>query len=446
VRDEGGDVVAVLSAGIGLVVGAVVAWTIAQRRSYATSESDRHVRTELAVRTSELQSAREDLERLRKEHQIQVENLGVVFESLSNRVLKETVEGFNQTQEQLMRERETSLDRTLQPLAESLEEYKRKLAEFDKQHVGVLGEVKNSAEELLREQRRAQDETRRLNQLLGRSDHRGRWGEIQLANVLDASGLREGIDYELQVTATSDSGSAQRPDCVVNVTQGVHVAVDAKFPFDAFEQALASSEPDERRALEVKHAKDLRAHIKTLRSKSYWEVVSPAPEFVVCFVPSDEAVSVALEADSELLGYAANERVLIAGPTNLLSLLWSVAMVVRRQQFAHNAEEILKGAQDIFDRISKVAEPVVAMGKALNTQIEAYNQMVASFESRLIVSARNMKSLGAASHAKDLPVLQPVERLTARIDETKWGLEPPPQLDLGYNSDVLALDDDEGEI
>ena len=167
---------------------------------------------------------------------------------------------------------------------------------------------------------------------------------------------------------------------------------------------------------------------------------------MVCFVPSDEAVSVALDADPELLGYAANERVLIAGPTNLLSLLWSVAMVVRRQQFAHNAEEILKGAQDVFDRISKVAEPVVAMGKALNSQIEAYNQMVASFESRLIVSARNMKSLGAASHAKDLPVLRPVERLTSSIDESKWGVEPPPQLDLGFAADVVDLDDVEDEI
>ena len=243
-----------------------------------------------------------------------------------------------------MKERETTLDRTLKPLADLLDEYKRNLADFDKQHVGALGEVKSRAEELLTEQRKSQEETRRLNQLLGRSDHRGRWGEVQLANVLEASGLHQHIDYELQVSSTSDSGRSQRPDCVVRMPNGSSVAVDAKFPFDAFEAALASDNAEERKALELKHAKDLRAHVKTLRDKAYWESISPAPEFVACFVPSDVAVSMAFDADPELLQYAANERVLIVGPTNLLSLLWSVAMMVRQQQ--HHAER----REDLRDR------------------------------------------------------------------------------------------------
>ena len=222
---------------------------------------------------------------LRQEHDEQLKNLGPVFQSLSHEVLKETVHEFNQSQEQLMRERETTLDRTLKPLADLLDEYKRNLAEFDKQHVGALGDVKSRTEELLIEQRKSQDETRRLNQLLGRSDHRGRWGEVQLANVLEASGLHQNIDYQLQVSSIGESGRAQRPDCVVNMPNGAHVAIDAKFPFDAFERALSCEDAAERRTLEEKHAKDLRAHVKTLRDKAYWESVTPAPEFVVCFVP-----------------------------------------------------------------------------------------------------------------------------------------------------------------
>jgi DNA recombination protein RmuC len=394
-----------------------------------------------------LRSARGDVERLRKEHEDQVRNLGVEFESLSNRVLKKTVEGFNLTQEQLMRERETSLDRTLAPLTEALEEYKRNLADFDLKHVGALGEVKNSAEVLLREQQRAQEETKRLNQLLGRSDRRGKWGEIQLANVLDASGLREGIDYELQVTSLSEAGNAQRPDCVVNVSHGVRVAIDAKFPFDAFEKALSCDNEEERRALEVKHAKDLRAHVKTLHAKSYWEIVGPSPEFVVCFVPSDEAVSVALDSDSDLLRYGADERVLLAGPTNLLSLLWSVAMVVRRQEFVGNAEEILKQAEKIFSQIRNVAGPVVKMGKALNAQVEAYNAMVGSFESRLIVGAQRMKAMGAAGHAKEMPGLFPIEQSARPLNEAKWDVDAESfDEDAGEILDLNGYDDEDDEL
>ncbi len=431
--------IAILSAVVGLVVGAALAWSFAQRRSQTSREAVSQFRSQLAVRESELANARENVDRLRQEHDEQLKNLGPVFQSLSHEVLRETVHEFNQSQEQLMRERETTLDRTLKPLADLLDEYKRNLAEFDKQHVGALGDVKSRTEELLFEQRKTQDETRRLNQLLGRSDHRGRWGEVQLANVLEASGLHQNIDYQLQVSSMGESGRAQRPDCVVNMPNGAHVAIDAKFPFDAFERALSCDDAAERQSLEEKHAKDLRAHVKTLRDKAYWESVSPSPEFVVCFVPSDVAVSVAIDADPDLLRFAAGERVLIVGPTNLFSLLWSVAMVMRQQKLAVNAEEIYKVAETIFDRIRLVAEPVAAMGKALDSQVKEYNKMVSSFESRLIVSARSLKTLGITGQAKELPDLNVVDHLPSRIDEAKWGIDASTPLREGA-AEILELE------
>src|ERR1700722_4240390 len=232
--------VAVLSGLFGLVIGAAVVCVLAGKRAERDRASLSETTSLLAVRESELENSKTHLEQLRAEHEAALTNLGPVFESLSNRVLQQTVAQFNSSQEQLMRERETTLDRTLKPLADLLDEYKRNLAEFDKQHVGALGDVKSRTEELLLEQRKSQDETRRLNQLLGRSDHRGRWGEVQLANVLEASGLHQNLDYQLQVSSVGESGRAQRPDCVVNMPNGAHVAIDAKFPFDAFEKALSS--------------------------------------------------------------------------------------------------------------------------------------------------------------------------------------------------------------
>ncbi len=432
--------VAVLVGAVGLVIGGLVAWTIASRHAQSQRDALGQVRSELAVRESELSAARASLAQVRAEHDEALRNMETIFENLSNRVLAQTVQQFNQSQEQVMKERETTLDRTLKPLADLLDEYKRNLAEFDKQHVGALGEVKSRAEELLSEQRKAQEETRRLNQILGRSDHRGRWGEVQLANVLEASGLRLHIDYELQVSSTGEGGRSLRPDCVVNMPSGARVAIDAKFPFDAFESSLLCDDADERVALETKHAKDLRAHVRTLREKAYWESISPAPEFVVCFVPSDVAVSVAFEADPDLLQFAAGERVLVVGPTNLLSLLWSVVMVVRQQQLAVNAEEIYRVAETIFERIRRVAEPVARMGKALDTQVKEYNSMVTSFETRLIVSAKSLQNLGGAARAKELPELGHVDRLAARLDEVKWGVDDANPLPEGA-SEIIELEE-----
>ena len=63
------------------------------------------------------------------------------------------------------------------------------------------------------------------------------------------------------------------------------------------------------------------------------------------------------------------------------------------------------------------------MGKALDSQVKEYNKMVSSFESRLIVSARSLKTLGITGQAKELPDLNVVDHLPARIDGAKWGID-----------------------
>lgn len=431
-------------AAVGLLVGIVVSWAISLKRSQALRDGVTQARADLEIRDSQLNAAVETLARERSEHDGALKNMESTFENLSNRVLAQTVEQFNQSQEQVSRERDSKLDLTLKPLESLLDEYKKNLAQFNKEHAGALFDVKSRATELLQAQQRTQEETRRLNQLLGRGDQRGHWGEVQLTNVLEASGLRRNIDYELQVTGINDSGRSLRPDCVVNMPNGASIAIDAKFPFDAFEAALATDDADHRRLKYVEHALALRNHVKTLRDKSYWEVITPAPEFVVCFVPSDFAITGAFDADPELHAYAAKERVLIVGPTNLLSLLWSVAMVLRQHDATLNAQEILKVAESMVDRIRLVAEPIVKMGKALDDTVDSYNKMVKSVESRLIPAARSMRGMGGAQRAKPLPELGSVHESISQVNEEKWGVGPDNPLPEGI-SEILELEEFDDE-
>ena len=436
--------VGVLAGVAGLVVGVFVSWLVLNKRVEVVRDAAASARSDLAVRDSQLASANELLERQKLDHDAAIANMEQVFENLSNRVLHQTVQQFSASQEEVVRLRESKLDSTLKPLEELLGEYKRNLADFNTQHAGALSDVKGKAEELLEAQKRSHEETRRLNQLLGRSDQRGRWGEIQLANVLEMSGLRKNIDYVMQVSGTNDAGRGLRPDCVVNMPNGTSIAIDAKFPFDAFESALAAEDVDERRNLFAKHAKDLRGHVKKLNEKSYWEVITPSPEFVVCFVPSDFAISAALDADPDLVTFAAKERVLLAGPTNVWSLLWSVAMVLGQHQIALNAERIYDTAEKIFDRIRLVAEPMARMGKALDAGVGEYNKLVRSFESRLIPAALDVRRLGGALRAKDLPELGALNELTTGLNDAKWGIDADNPLPDGA-TEILDLDSFEEE-
>ena len=258
---------ALLSGVVGVVLGALVVWALSLKRSQTLRDGVARAQQDLAVRDSQFAIANEGLARERAEHEAALRNMEVTFENMSNRVLAQTVEQFSHNQEQVLKERDSKLNLTLKPLEALLDEYKKNLAEFNKEHTGALSDVKNRANELLDAQQRTQDETRRLNQLLGRGDQRGHWGEVQLANVMEASGLRRNIDYDLQVTGFNETGRTLRPDCVVRMPNSASIAIDAKFPFDAFEAALATDDAEQRRTSYEAHALALRGHVKTLKEK-----------------------------------------------------------------------------------------------------------------------------------------------------------------------------------
>jgi DNA recombination protein RmuC len=431
---------AVICGVAGLLVGAIGAWAYSMKHAQSYRDGATQAKADLAVRDSQLLAANEMLGRERAEHENSLKNMELTFENMSNRVLANTVEQFNQSQEHVQKERDSKLDLTLKPLESLLDEYKKNLVDFNKEHAGALFDVKTRAVELLASQQKTQDETRRLNQLLGRGDQRGHWGEVQLENVMEASGLRRNIDYDLQVSGVNESGRTLRPDCIVKMPNEASIAIDAKFPFDAFEAALATDDAEQRRLKHAEHAAALRLHVKTLKDKSYWELITPAPEFVVCFVPSDFAITAAFDADPQLHAFAAKERVLIVGPTNLLSLLWSVAMVLRQHDASLNAEEILKTAESMVNRIRMVVEPITKMGKSLDNAVDSYNKMVKSVETRLVPAAHRMRGMGGAQRAKPLPQLESVDKSVMQLNEDRWGVGPDNPLVEGA-SDILELEE-----
>jgi DNA recombination protein RmuC len=424
---------------VGLIIGALVAWAVASKKVH-------ELRTEVSGAQSQTQVAealrlasQEVLERERTEHAAAVANMETLFEVTSSRVVQNSLAQFNETQERILRERDSKLKDSLGPLEELLGQYKTSLASFDKDHREALFDVKRGAGELLAAQLKTQEETNRLNQLLGRSADRGRWGEIQLANVMEASGLRPNIDFDLQVSQAGELGQRQRPDCIVKLPNNSMIVIDAKFPFSNFEKSLAALDPNERRLYESKSAQDLREHVKALATKSYWQALDYSPEFTVCFVPSDAALAAAYEADQTLHAFATEKRVLLVGPTNLLALLWSAAEVLQRHAFATNAQDILKAATELYSRIRTVAGPLAKLGKSLNESVTSYNEAIASVESRLIPIARRVRQLDGATGAKPIGDLSEITTSAKALDGPKWGadLDDPA---LVARSEIIELE------
>ena len=270
------------------------------------------------------------------------------------------------------------------------------------------------------------------------SSVRGAWGEVQLRRVLEASGMLPRCDFEEQVSALSAHDRTVRPDVVVRLPGGRSLVVDAKAPMSHFLDAQAEDLPsEEREALLVSHADALAGHVDALAAKEYWSAFRDTPEMVVCFVPSDAMLGAALAARPSLLDRALSRRVVLVGPGTLMALLRTVAFTWQQDALSRSAQELLELGRQLYARLGTLGTHTAKVGRSLQSSVEAYNAMVGTLESRVLVTARRMQDLEVVTD--NLTELEPVRvgprPLTAQeLIDAVTADDDRPQLDLALGA------------
>ena len=315
-------------------------------------------------------------------------------------------------------ERDGSVLRALAPVRSQLEQVGARVESLEKQraeqHAALAEQLRATA---LREQDLARS-TASLEGALRSRSARGMWGEVELARVLEASGMMRHVDFSEQRTigalvqrrgglagsagsAAGEEGAAgrSRPDVVVHLPGDGYLAVDAKAPMDSYLAATAvrgaGPEEEERRREHLDaHARALRGHVDQLAARRYDRALGDSPELVVLFVPAEAVLSAALEADPALLEHALGRGVALASPVSLLTLLRTCATAWARTAVNDDARELLELGRTLYERLGTVAGHLDALGGALRRSVTAYNKAVGSMENRLLVTARSLETLG----------------------------------------------------
>ena len=247
-----------------------------------------------------------------------------------------------------------------------------------------------------------QQTTSALQAALKSTSARGAWGEQQLRNVIELAGMASYCDFTEQTTVT-DADRRQRPDAVVRLPNDGRVVIDSKTPLDAYLRAQEATDQAERERHLADHANAIRAHADVLGDKRYWAQFDRAPEYVIMFIPGESFLADALRADATLLEHAMRRRVLIASPVNLLALLLAVAKGWQAFQIAEHAEHVAELGRELYKRMETVIGHVDKTGTSLRSAVESYNKMVASLESRVLVTLRRFQEIGVASDEIDEP-------------------------------------------
>jgi DNA recombination protein RmuC len=334
------------------------------------------------------------------------------FVALAEGRLKEVAAAITAKAEGDATTRAQAIHAMLDPMTSTLRRVEGQLREVEKERESAYAGLREQISAMRRGSEQLHEETKQLVNALRAPQVRGRWGELQLERIVQLAGMVEHCDFDQQVVGEGANGGV-RPDMVVHLAGGKRLVVDAKVPFAAYLEAVETHDPDTHAERLAAHARQLRAHIDSLASKSYWQAFEPSPEFVVLFVPGDPFLEAALRADPALLEHAFTHNVVVATPTTLIALLRTVAYAWRQEALAANAARVHALGRELHSRLATMGTHVAKLGRCLDTAVDSYNKTVSSLESRVLVTARKLTELKVSD--EKLPAPSQVERTPRQV-------------------------------
>lgn len=309
--------------------------------------------------------------------------------------------------ELLNRQHESALTVLLRPFRDQLLEFKNKVEEvYDRDARDRISMIKE-IEHLKQLNRQISSDAANLAQALrGSNKLQGQWGEMILARLLEASGLRKGTEFALQVSLKTPEGATFQPDALVYLPENRTVVIDAKVSLKAF--ADAHSAPDEAcRQQHIKlHLDSVNRQIGLLAGKQYQQLTGTGSlDFVLLFIPIEGAFALAVEHEPDILVNAMQRKVVLASPSTLMAILRTVHHLWRMDEQNRNSLVIAKQAGNLYDKFVGFTEAFEEIGLRLNQSQQAWHtarNRLSAGQGNLIARTEALKNLGVQS-SKQMP-------------------------------------------
>ncbi len=401
---------------------------------------------------AKLQTTLEERERALEDQRRTLESaearLTDTFKALSGDALKESSEELRKTAGQILdhfktaaegdlTQRQKAIDELLRPVRERLQVLDDHNQAMERRRQGAYQELLEQVKALNDQQLGLTKETNRLVKALQDPGSAGQWGEMVLERVVEMAGLEEHVAFTTQESHATEQGK-QRPDMTVHLPGRRTLVLDSKAPMRSYVEALNTEDGEKQGALLRDHAKKLLEHARDLKRRDYTKTLDTAPDFVVLFVPSEAAFRAALEHRPMLMEEAMECNVVLASPLSLLSLLRLASHSWRQERLAENARQLVKDAQDLYDRIGVVADKYNSLGKNLGLANKAFNEMGRSMETRLLPAARRFKAAGVTS-TEDVALIGPLDVAPISLSSPEFQAS---SLALFEDADVTGQSDD----
>ncbi len=372
-----------------------------QQKADLQEEKLRQLTISLAGAQTDNRNLQDKLDTQKQELQDIQKQLTTEFENIANRVMK-------QRQEEFSTQSSKQIGDLLTPLKERINDFKEQVSTAFSNETREKASLQAELRQLMELNRTlSQDAVNLTNALKGDVKKQGNWGEFVLEKVLEASGLRKGIEYEREVVVHGLEGEILRPDVILYMPDNKQIIIDSKVSLVAYEQMQQAQTEDEYNRLLKAHTDSLRQHVKELYDKQYQRAAGlNTPDFVLMFVPIEASYTIALQADYSLYDYALQRKIVIVNPTTLLATLHTVSYVWKQENQNRNAQEIARLAGAMYDKLCGSIEDFQKIQKSLDAAQKAYSEGIKKLSDgngNVLRTAERIKELGAKA-GKQLPM------------------------------------------
>ncbi|MDF1876787.1 DNA recombination protein RmuC [Sulfurimonas sp. SAG-AH-194-L11] len=322
---------------------------------------------------------------------------------------------FDDKSKQFSRSSKEQLELMLKPFREQITNFS---AQTKEQFLSHSKETYLLKDELLRlkqmNDQLSQDAINLTKALKGENKTQGNWGEIVLENILEQSGLRLGVEYELQATLKSQEGKSYRPDVIIHMPEKRDIIIDSKVSLVAYERFMSSDIESEKIQALKEHILSIKAHIKGLSDKKYEKLEGVnSLDFVLLFMPIEGAFLLALQEDGEFFKNAYNQNILVVSPSTLLVTLRTIEHIWRTQHQEEHAKRIAAEAEAMYDKLVGFVDEMKKVGLHLEKAQSSYDismNRLKTGRGNVIKRAENIVKLGLKPK-KSLSIISEEEEL-----------------------------------
>lgn len=315
-----------------------------------------------------------------------VTRMQLEFQNLTNKIFKETSEDFSAKNKE-------KLEEFFAKFKERIEDFEKR-TEFNlKSEAEKLTQFDTNIKTFIEEGNKISHYTTSLVNVM-KSDNRkqGSWGEIVLARVLEASGLREGVEYELQ------KGSSEgRPDATIFLPENRFVFIDAKTSLASWESYINGEE--EKKESNLKDfIESTKAHIAGLSGRNY-SADENSPDYVLMFIPIESCYSLLFCDDNKLWDIAWKNKVMPVSPSTLLATLKIINQFHTVSRQNKNAVEISRLSSKMLSKFADMLKDILGARKSI---ISALTKLHG--KDNILTNIERLQELGATMD-KDIPEL-----------------------------------------